>query len=163
MSLRFTYFCRTCNWVLYTISSEVTRLVKINIVAIRELLHLHWQACSLPMLTVSRLVVSGARRAVVVAGLRHAVHAIRRTTAVRGIQSIAQTDRVRHFTFQRLTFSLIFLVRIPLPVYCILSGPSERLNAIFGFFHRLRILRSRQNSLLSKLVVQCYLSLMSWL
>ena len=69
------------------------------------------------------------------------------------------------FLFQRLTFFIFFsvLVRIPLPVYCTQSGPNERLNDIFGFFHRLRILHSLQNSLLSKLVVQYYLSLMSWL
>lgn len=53
----------------------------------------------------SRLVVSGARRAVIVAGQCRAVQVIRRTSAVRGFQSIAQTDRVRHlFLFQLLTF-----------------------------------------------------------
>jgi N-acetyl-gamma-glutamyl-phosphate reductase / acetylglutamate kinase len=46
----------------------------------------------LPVSTASR-VVSGARRAVVVAGQRRTVQAIYRTS-VRGIQSIAQTDRV---------------------------------------------------------------------
>lgn len=73
---------------------------------------IHFQACSLPMLTAStasRLVVSGARRAVVVAGQCRAVQVIRRTSAVRGIQSIAQTDRVRNnFYFIRLTFSHFF-------------------------------------------------------
>lgn len=127
------------------------------------------QACSLPMLTASiasRLVVSGARRAVIVAGQCRAVQVIRRTSAVRGFQSIAQTDRVRHlFLFQRLTFFHPFfsVARIPLPVYCIPSGQNEKLNDIFEFFHRLRILRSQQNSLLSKLAVQCYRNLMSWL
>ena len=58
--------------------------------------------------TASRLVVNGARRTVVVAGQCHAVQVIRRTSAVRGIQSIAQTDRVGALLFQRLTFSSFF-------------------------------------------------------
>ena len=61
--------------------------------------------------TASRLVVSGARRAVVVAGQCHPVQVIRRTSTVRGIQSIAQTDRVQgKFLFHRLeNFHLFFL------------------------------------------------------
>jgi len=47
------------------------------------------------MLSVSsRLVVSGAGRAVVVAGQRRGTVQVIRRTSVRGIQSIAQTDRV---------------------------------------------------------------------
>ena len=57
----------------------------------------------------SRLVVSGARRAVVVGGQCRAVQVIRRTSTVRGFQSIAQTDRVRHLLlFQRITSFHLF-------------------------------------------------------
>jgi hypothetical protein len=62
----------------------------------------------LTVITASRLVVSSARRAVVVAGQRHAVQVIRRTCAVRGIQSIAQTDRVRYFYFNVFKFFTFF-------------------------------------------------------
>ena len=60
------------------------------------------------MLTVSaasRLAVSGAKRAVVVAGQRRAVQVIRRT-CVRGIQSMAQTDRVGGFQIFSSFFNL---------------------------------------------------------
>jgi hypothetical protein len=51
--------------------------------------------------TTARLAARGVRRAVVVAGQRQAaVHAVRRNS-VRGIQSVAQTDRV---SFHILTF-----------------------------------------------------------
>lgn len=63
--------------------------------------------------TASRLVVSGARRTVVVAGQCHAVQVIRRTSAVRGIQSIAQTDRVGHFYYFNILhiFTFFFFLR----------------------------------------------------
>lgn len=57
------------------------------------------------MLTASRLVVSGARRAVVLAGQRQGAVQIIRRTSVRGIQSIAQTDRASSFIlFQSFNF-----------------------------------------------------------
>jgi hypothetical protein len=54
--------------------------------------------------SASRLVVNGARRAVVVAGQRRGAVEVVRRTSVRGIQSIAQTDRVSIPTFCVLTF-----------------------------------------------------------
>lgn len=58
--------------------------------------------------TASRLAVSGARRTVVVAAQTHPVQVVRRTSAVRGIQSIAQTDRVGHFLHQPLKIFTFF-------------------------------------------------------
>ena len=46
------------------------------------------------MLAASRLVVQGGRRAVTLAGRRQAAVQTIRRTAARGIQSVAQTDRV---------------------------------------------------------------------
>ncbi|KAF8908189.1 acetylglutamate kinase ARG6 [Gymnopilus junonius] len=53
--------------------------------------------------TAARLASKGARRAVVVAGQRHAAVQVVRRTSVRGIQSIAQTDRD---TITRLLYSI---------------------------------------------------------
>ncbi len=48
--------------------------------------------------TAARLSAKGVRRAVIVSGRRQgAVHAVR--TQVRGIQSVAQTDRVYAFRY----------------------------------------------------------------
>lgn len=48
----------------------------------------------LAVTTAARLASKGARRAVVVAGQRQAAVQVVRRTQVRGIQSVAQTDRV---------------------------------------------------------------------
>ena len=62
------------------------------------------------MLAASRLAIKGARRAVVVAGERQAgISVVRQAVPARGLQSVAQTDRVSlnfRFIYSTLELSL---------------------------------------------------------
>jgi hypothetical protein len=87
--------------------------------------------------SVSRLFVRVARRAVVVEGQRQAaIQAVRRrdNVSIRGIQSVAQTDRVRGLIWGGIAYFHFLNDRIQLRVSYILSGPNARSNGTSVFF-----------------------------